>query len=247
MGGHFTGYQNDKAFGLVCYRDGARSFDVQMQEIGRRAWSGSKSSPDAIDWAAGARAATEFCHMKGFSGGFASGSGPPITSESYVRKSARDAPVGPKPSPGSNASQPAALASMKGVGLVDPRSRQLPSGGGDAGCGLADLPGLRDRSLLPACLFPWRSKLRRRRLLLRLHGFGLRRRRRRRDAGALWRRTIAASGSQAGSAPIRGRFGSIGLFRRRRRRSASVFRSPGWRAFEIAPTPPSTRSRNCMA
>jgi hypothetical protein len=65
VGGQFNGQMLNGKFGLFCYRGGAQHFDATGGDlrIGRAAL-------DDTSWASLARAATNFCRQKGFSGGF---------------------------------------------------------------------------------------------------------------------------------------------------------------------------------
>ncbi|MFO1086546.1 MAG: trypsin-like serine protease [Reyranellaceae bacterium] len=77
-GGHFTGHQTrdpngNVIAGLVCYRDGAQWFDASGVDLGRTGFGFSVPTIDKTSWAQAARAATGFCRLHNFSGGFMNG------------------------------------------------------------------------------------------------------------------------------------------------------------------------------
>jgi hypothetical protein len=73
VGGQFNGHQRNGTYGLFCYRGGAQWFDATDTEIAATGWGFPTPRLDDNQWAQSARAATDYCRAKGFSGGFMNG------------------------------------------------------------------------------------------------------------------------------------------------------------------------------
>jgi hypothetical protein len=74
-GGHFTGHMKrgsfDEMYGMVCYKDGAQWFDATAAELNATGWA--VGDLNTTPWAQAARAATDYCRKRGFTGGFMNG------------------------------------------------------------------------------------------------------------------------------------------------------------------------------
>jgi hypothetical protein len=74
-GGHFTGHMKrgsfDEMYGIVCYKDGAQWFDATAAELNATGWT--VGDLNTTPWAQAARAATDYCRKRGFTGGFMNG------------------------------------------------------------------------------------------------------------------------------------------------------------------------------
>jgi hypothetical protein len=72
VGGQFNGHMRGGQYGVFCYRS-AQFFDAKDNEGAFSKWSVDTGHLDSVPWAQAARAATDFCHFKGFGGGFMTG------------------------------------------------------------------------------------------------------------------------------------------------------------------------------